>query len=261
MRRKIFALVAVLALVACGAAYAAAASGSNKYTASVTAKAGGSAKKPAATSVTEKFTVKNVTSGQNAYPVTNIKTTLAGVKVENAKAYPTCSSKQISAAGNGKGWNKVCNSKSEVASGPVNATIYTANDTSPSADVIKSCNLTVHVYNDGSGKLTFFLTTTGNSCGGLATGVAAPWTATYKESGSSMVLNTPLPPDVSTDAGHIGWSAINRETLNFKKLDTKNKPLIASTGCKAGKRAYAMAFTASTGKSKISKTVSGKAGC
>ena len=105
MRRKVFALVAVLALLACGAAYAATSAGSNKYTASVAAKAGGSAKKPAATSITEKFTVKNATSGQNAFPVTNIKTTLATVKVENAKAYPTCSSKQIAAAGNAKGWN------------------------------------------------------------------------------------------------------------------------------------------------------------
>jgi hypothetical protein len=262
MRRKVFVLAALMALVAiCGAAYAATSSAGNKYTASVSAKAKGSKSKPAATSVTEKFGVKNLKSGQNAYPVTNIKTTIGGIKVENASAYATCSASKINAAGNSKGWNKVCSSKSQVASGPVNATIYTAKDTSPTGDVIKNCKLTVNVYNDGKGKLTFFLTTGSGKCGPLNTGAAKAWTSTYKSSGSSLVLNVPIPADASTNAGGLGaWAAINSETLNFKKLDTKKKPLIVSTGC-TSKRSWKMAFTASTGSKKVSNTVSGKSGC
>lgn len=260
MRRKVFVLVALLALMACGVAYASS-GGPDVVAGSVTAKANGSAKKPAVTSVTEKFTIKNATSGDYAYPATNIKATIGNLKVENVKSYPTCTAAQVNADTNGE-WNGVCSSSSEIATGSVSATLYPID--TPTAGGV-ACNLGVAVYNAGQGKLTFFLTATGTQCdgGALQTGAAAAWTATYKESGSSLILNVPLPADVSTNAGNLNafWAAINSETLNFKKISVKNKPVIVSTGCKKNKRAYTLAFNITNGSKTTTQSTSGKSAC
>jgi hypothetical protein len=252
MRRKVFAFTALLALLACSVAYATTSAG-NKYAASISAAKSGTAHKPAPTSVTEKFTIKNAQSGHYAYPAININTVIGNIKVEHTSSYPTCTASQINKAGNSKGWNKVCKSASVIATGPVKAELYTPKLTTAGSGF--ACGLTVNVYNAGSGKLTFFLTTKNGSCGSLQTGAAAAWTATYKESGSSLNMNVPLPPDVSTKAGGAFWAAIQSETLNFKKLDTGGKPVIVSTG---SKHAWKMTFTATTtGKNKVVSSVSG----
>lgn len=263
MRRKVFAITALLALMACSIAYAA--SGPDHINASAVAKAKGSSRHPAVTSVTQKFTIKNAGKGY-AWPATNINVKMAGLKTENAKYYPKCTASDINKAGSTKGWNKACKRGSLVATGKVYSTLYAADQ--PTAGGGLACDLGLDVYNAGQGKLTYFLTATGTMCadGQLQTGDAAPWTATYKNERGAMDMNVPLPPDVSTEAGGLPlWAAIDSETLTFKKIDAKihgkRRPMTVSTGCKRNRRAYDFTFKIRDGSKTVKQTVKGSSKC
>jgi hypothetical protein len=250
MRRMLIAAVALGALIVTGVAYAASL---NTYTGSaVTAKGAGTAKKPVALTVTEKLSAKPV-SGANAFPLTDIKLTLAGAKL-TTKGFATCSASTVNSAQTDAG----CPKASLVASGDVSAALW-----SPKGGTAIPCDPVLDVWNAGGGKLTyFFKIPAGHSCAGLATGAVAAWTGTIKQSGSKVIDDTPLPPPVSTNAGGLGlFSSLEAETLKFTKLTKGSTAFLAGTGCTKGSRAYSLAFTATNGSSSGTTTVSGSAKC
>lgn len=258
MKRSIILGMALAMLIGASVAYAAL----NTYTASVTATGKtGTAKAPAPTGLVENLKASNTTSGSRAAPLIDIKTTVYGL-VANAKSFPTCSSTTIDT---GPKFDAACPKKSEVATGPVHALLGGPDLTTPGT----SCDTFLHVYNGGGHKLWFFFTTaSAAACGGLTTGQTPPYPGTFKIVGKNMVLDVPLPSFVSTAvAGHTGlYGSLITEKLTFAKSTTKVKGktvgFLASIGCKAKKRPYTVAFTAtdSTG-AKETRTVSGSGKC
>jgi hypothetical protein len=272
MKRRLGVLTALLCLGGAGAALAAGpvSSPPNTYTGSFSVGgAAGTPAKPAAVSLTETLGMSSTTSGNVGAPLTNIRTTTYGVKAPNGAMFPTCTVAKISANnGNNGKWNAVCPSGSLVATGSVTAAL-----TSPSANLAgpgSPCQLGLHVYNGGKGKLTFFFTTSPSQCAGLTTGDAAPWQGTVSESGKNLITNVPEPADVSFNAGNVGlFGSLQTEVLKFKKMSVKKGgktyPFIESTGCLKKARAYSVTYTATqsnTGSpTEAIGTVKGSAGC
>ena len=273
MKRRLGAITAVLCLCGAGTALAAAGSVSsppNAYTGNfAVAGAAGSTAKPAAVALTETLGMSSSTSGNVGAPLTDIKTTTYGVKAPNGAMFPKCTTAQISANnGNNGKWNAVCPKGSLVASGSVTAAL-----TSPSSNLAgpgAPCQLGLHVYNGGAGKLTFFFTTSPAQCDGLTTGDAAPWQGTVSESGKNLVTNVPEPADVSYNAGNVGlFGSLETETLKFSKTTVKKGkkvyPYIESTGCTKKSRPFTVTYTATqsnTGSpTEAIGTVKGTAGC
>jgi len=270
MRRKLVAITAFMCLFAAGTAYAATpvTGGPNTYTGSFTAHGKGSASKPVAISMTEQLGMGSTTAGDVGAPLTDIKSTIAGVKTYG-QYFPKCTIGQIDAgAATGK-WNGVCPKGSLVASGHVQAALVnaTANLAGPGSP----CSLKLWVYNGGVGKLTYFFTTSPSRCDGLSTGAAAPWQGTVKQAGGKLINDVPEPADVSYNAGNLNslYGSLQNETLNWLKVTVKHGgktyPFLASTGCH-GSRAYSIAYTATTSTSpsaanESSATVSGTSGC
>lgn len=252
--RRIMIVVTALAVlaVATGVAYAAT---FNSYTSTfkfATTKAG-SKKKPVPMGYTEMFKVKPL-STQRAAPVIDIKTTVYGlISTAKANKLPTCTSSQIMS--NPVKFDKVCPPKSRVASGFVKALL------GPSSlqGAGTMCDLDLHVYNGGHNTVVFFLVVpTPTSCGGLSTGRAAPWTATFSQHGKNLVLNIKLPPDVSTRAANISnlYASLIQQKLVWKPDAS------ASVACKAGKRPWSIQFTAvKNGVKETPQTVKGSGKC
>jgi hypothetical protein len=250
--------VAVLA----GAAVAYGAS-LNNYTAklSFTSSKSGSASKPVGLGFTEKLSAANVTSGKVAAPLVDIKTTIYGMTA-NLKDFKTCSTTVIDT---GPSFNASCPAGSEVGTGQVTAALGGPALTAPGS----ACDPSLVVYNGGGGKENYFFTAVGTQCGGLRTGSTPPYVGTAKTSGKNLVLNVPLPPDVSTMvAGQTGlYGSLIGETLNIKSLSTKVKGktvyALASVGCKSGKRPWSVAFTAvpAAGQAGVTQTVTGSSKC
>jgi hypothetical protein len=248
---------AVAVLVGASVAYAASL---NTYTASLSfsGKAGSKAK-PSPLSMKYTLGASNATAGSRAAPLVDIKTTLYGVVV-NTKPFPTCDSKTILT---GPKFNLNCKKGSEVATGQVNSLLGSPVLTQAGS----ACNPGLTVYNAGSNKLWFFFTAVGTQCGGLRTGSTAPYPGTLKAAGKNLVMDVPLPPFVSTMvAGQPNfYGSLIKEVLNWKKMTTKVKgksvAFMASVGCKGSKRPYSIAFTATNGPTKETKTVTGSAKC
>ena len=241
MRRILIAATALAALVAAGVAYAQ--TTSNTYTAhfSFNEKGAGTAKKPVPAGFSETLTAANVVQGDRAAPLIDIQVTLSNMKA-NYQYFPTCSAAKILAAKN----DSVCPKGAEVATGGVTAEL--GDDTLAGAGT--PCTPILDVWNGGGGKLNFFFVIAGtHQCGGLQTGATAPYTGTLVQHGSTLVQNTPLPADVSTDAGNIGaYGSLTLENLKWakltKKVEGKTIPFLESTGCHGGSRPVKVAFTA-----------------
>lgn len=264
MRRKLIigtALVAVLALVS--AAYATAPI--NKYGATFkfsTTKAGTKAK-PVALSYTETLTAANVDSSKVAAPLTNIKTTLYGM-VSNLKDFPTCSEAKIE---KGPKYNLNCPKGSLVATGKVNSELGTS---TLSKSTAVACNPDLVVYNGGGNKEFYFFTAPSpTACHGLTTGATLPYTGTVQQSGKNLVINVPLPPDVSTKVANISgeYGSLIKETLTVKATSTKKNGKTVwsqeSVACQGKKRPYTVAFTAeqNTSSPKVTQSVKGSGKC
>jgi hypothetical protein len=259
-RLRRFLIIGTAAAVLAGAAVAYAAT-LNKYTASVAASPAkpGTAAKPVSVGVTEKLGAANATSGKVAAPLVEIKTTIYGL-ISNAKKFPSCSSTKIDT---GPAFGGNCPKGSEVATGSVNALLG-----GPALDPTKtiSCKPGLEVFNGGGGKLWFFFTATSpTQCAGLTTGRTAPYEGTVKQSGKNLVIDVPLPPDVSTMVAGTAnfYGSLINETLAFKKASYKGSPLLASVGCKGGKRPFSVAFTAvaTSSSPRVTQTVSGTGKC
>lgn len=281
MRRKLVALTAFMCLAATGTAYAAtpvADNGNiNSYTGNeVVRGAAGTAAKPAPVAVTETFGMTSVTAGNVGAPLTDIKSTVYGLRAPNAARFAKCTVAQINGTGaSSQKWDGVCPKGSLVATGHVTAALTPVTANLLAADAIP-CSLTLNVYNGGPGKLTFFFEiTAADSCENLQTGAAAAWLGTYKQSGPNLIMDTPEPADVSTNAGNLGGSlfgSLQSETLNFKNLSVsvgkgkakKTYPFLASVGCQKGARPYSVQYTATTSPSltpQYSATVTGSNKC
>jgi hypothetical protein len=272
MRRKLVAITALLSLLAAGAAYGAAATpvpdngNINTYTGAYDVSHGaGTVKKPVAVSMVEHLGMASVTAGNVGAPLTDIKSTIYGLR-SNGQYFPKCTVKMIN--GNTTKWNAVCPKGSLVASGSVRSVLVNSTLAQSAAT---PCNLKLWVYNAGPGQLAYFFTVPGpTSCSGLATGAAAAYSGSVQQAGKNLINDVKEPADISTSAGNISgtFGSLVSETLTWKKLTVKVKgkvyPYLGSTGCKAGKRPYAIKYTATTSSSlqpQYSATVTGTPGC
>jgi hypothetical protein len=263
LRRIIIIGTALAVLASLGAGAAFAASSFNTYGAnfSFSPNKAGSPSKPVALGFSQNLSAVG-TSGNRAGPLTHLTSTMYGLRT-NGKYFPTCSPAKI---GNpSTGYDKACPKGSLVAQGAVRALLGPSNN--GSASVQSPCNPYLKVYNSGQGKLTFFfnIVPPKYTCATLMTGASAPYPGTIKTVGKNLVLDVPLPPDVSTKAGNITgvYASLIGYTLNFSKLtkqvNGKTVGYIESSGCKSGTRPWSQKFTAlnyngTSGSSMISGT-------
>jgi hypothetical protein len=125
------------------------------------------------------------------------------------------------------------------------------------------------VYNGGQGKLVFFFVTkSATDCAGLVTGQTAPYDATVKRQGGFLVIDVPLPPDVSTKVANQPnfYGSLIKQDLTFFKMTRnvhgKSHVYQGSIACKHGKRPYSVTFTAQKyGGGDETQTVSHTANC
>ena len=253
MRRII--IIGTMLAVLCGSAVALAATGPNTYggSISVAPTKPGSATHPLAIGWTQTITVKSNQSGKNAAPLKDIKTWLYGLKANTARA-ATCSSSKIEATG-GSG----CPSKSLVATGTVQSQLGGSSLTGPTI----ACDPNLHVYNGGKNYVWYFFIVPNPLACPAKTGSATPYKGTFSRSGKNLVLDVPLPADVSTNAGNTGlYASLTHEKLTWKKIGTGSKGYFTTVGCQAGKRPFKVTYTATTnGTNRYSSTISGKAKC
>jgi hypothetical protein len=184
------------------------------------------------------------TGGNRAAPLKELKTTIYGL-VSHGKYFPTCSASKIAQMKS----DSFCPKKALVAQGGVFAQLGAA--TVPAA-AGTACNPYLHVWNAGQGKLTFFFLIIPPkwTCATLSTGASAPYPGTVKNKGKNLVIDVPLPPDVSTQAGGLTgvYSALLNESIKYAKQTTKVKGkkvgYFESVGCKKGKRPWSQLFKA-----------------
>ncbi len=262
MRRTIIIGTALAMLVGASAAFASV----NTYSASFkfTSSKAGSAKSPVALGYNLTYNAFG-TSGNRAAPLTDLKTTIYGLKA-NGKYFPTCSLNKIATAKN----DNVCNPKAEVATGTVHSLLGAAVQPKSAGT---PCNPGLDVWNAGPNKVVFFFTAkSAAQCGGLQTGSTAPFYGNVSYKGGNMVLDVPQPQDISVKVANLTgvYSSLSVEKLTWKKLTTKVKGktvgYLQSVGCKSGKRAWTQSFTAHNypgqpGGASSTQTVKGSVKC
>lgn len=279
MRRLLIIGTALVVLGAAAAAFAAAPF--NHYTASTSLSPGkaGSPSKPVPISMHQILTAQG-TNGNRAAPLVDLRTTIYGVKFDASAVKATCSFATISHAANDASCPKgalVGTANVNSLLGPANNPSTTATDPKTGKSVITPCNPGLRIWNSGGGKLTLFFwstTTPGSAhyCGGVPTGSTPPYTGTIKNSGHNVVIDTPLPPYVSTMVLKAPtWGSLIKDDITWKKLTSvrhgKTHAFFASVGCKGGKRPWKQLFTAvftnpsDTGGTKQSFTASGSLKC
>ena len=252
MRRLVIIGTAVAVLVGAAAAYAAA---FNNYNGSGLAIGSGKTK-PLSMVETLKA---NAPAGNRAAPLTNIKLTIYGVKLDVGKL-PVCNDAKIES--NKTNPNGGCSPGSVIGGGPVHSELGSGTTSSSSAGT--ACNPFLHVFNGGpKTQVFFFYTKHATDCGGLTTGATAPYDGHISYSGGNAVVNVPLPPDISTKVAGLPnyYGSLITETLTFGKT-VNGKPYMVGTACKAGKRPWSIAFTAHNyDGSTDTQTVKGSSAC
>jgi hypothetical protein len=200
-------------------------------------KVAGSAKHPVPIGETEVLKA-NAPAGDRAAPLTDIKTTIYGVKTNGGKV-PKCTDSMIEA--NKTLYDKACPKGSMIGTGPVHALLGPGTD--PSTGSGFACDTVLHIYNGGPKTQVFFFTTDAtHKCGPLVTGDTAPYDGHISYKGKTLVVNVPLPPDISTKvAGQPNfYGSLITETLLFKK-----SKYMDSIACGKGhKRPWSIKFTA-----------------
>jgi hypothetical protein len=244
---------AVAVLVGAGAAYASL----NTYTASITGlKKGGTAAKPVPTGYTENLAAMNTTSGDRAGVLIDIKTEIFGLKADT-KDFPSCSATEINT---GPKFNGNCSPKALVATGTVNAEIggcpamggVATACADPLAGGGVPCNPDLVVENGGGGTQWYFFTAPSpTACGGLKTGATAPYPGKVSYKGKNMIIDVPLPPDVSTEVATVPglYGSLTKEMVKLvsqtTKVHGKTVHSLVSIACPANhKRAWSVSFTA-----------------
>jgi hypothetical protein len=266
LRRIIIIGTALAVLVTAGVALAA--SSFNSYTGSVTVAPGqaGAVSSPNPVGISEKYTAANTTPGWRAAPLKDIQTWIYGV-VSDGKDFPKCSPARITA--NHTLWDKACPKGSLVGQGATNALLGPGGD---ATSVGTPCNPYLKAYNGGQGKLVFFFNEFGPyQCAGLSTGASAPWVARVYRTNGYLVIDSALPPDVSTQAGGLKgiYGSLILQQLAFpkmtKRVHGRRVAYNASIACKRGRRPYKYVFTAQNfsnlGSNAQTVTVSGSQRC
>jgi hypothetical protein len=255
LKRLTLGIVTALAmLIAAGSAFAAIDTYSGGY--SFSGKAG-SKSRPAPLNFTQHFTLKAANAGSLTGILNKVTTSISGVRVE-ATGFPTCSASHVNS------WNKasyasVCPKGSLIASGSIKAQLGTASQFTPQG---LNCDPNLDVWNAGGGKLTFFFETTASAqClgGQITTGQTPAFTATYKQSGSNLLVTIPVPNAVT----HIGpyLASLSSEYLKWHSTTFKGHRDITSIGCK-GKRHFSYTFSATAPNQPAeTKTIKGEAAC
>ncbi len=249
MRRIIIGLsAAAVLLVGASAAYAAL----NQYTA-VMAFSGkaGTPKKPAAVSFVQTLGSTPTPPNVRSAPLTDIKTTIYGLKSSVTNKTPKCSDTTRMVV---LKTDKFCNPKAMVASGPVTSLLGGKILTEPGT----ACSPLLHVWNGGPGKLWyFFVTDATHSCGSLHTGDTQAFPGYVKQVGKNLVVDVPQPKFISTEvAGHPGlYGSLIKERLTWFK------GFQVSTGCKAGHRPYTVTYGDAAGSTKDKVSVSHSPKC
>ncbi len=263
LRRLVVIATALAVLIAAASAFAAT-GGLNSYTATLkfSPNKAGSGAAPSAIGWTQKYSALNANSADRTAPLTDIKTTIYGLK-SDGKDFATCSFAKISNAKSDAG----CPKGALVASGEITAILGPEADPSTSDPDQIPCDPLLHVWNAGQGKVVFFFVESAtHTCGPIQTGSVTPFAGTVKTVGKNMVLDTPIPSAVSFPLPGIEGS-LTSETLTYKKLvkTVKGKTVMynASVACKSGKRPYSVAFTAepSAGAAGVTQTVTGTSKC
>jgi hypothetical protein len=230
---------ALAVLVSASAAYAS----FNSYGGSAltfSSSGAGSPAHPTSVSMNETL-VANAPSGDRAAPLTNIKLTIYGVKLDAGKL-PVCSDGLIEKSKTNP--NGGCPAGSVIGTGSVRSEL--GSGTTPSASAGTACNLALHVFNGGPSKQVFYFSTRhATDCGGLTTGSTGPWDGHISYSGGNAVINIPLPPAISTKAANLPnyYGSLVAQTVNFGK-SVNGKPYMVSVGSKHGKRPWSITFTA-----------------
>jgi hypothetical protein len=271
LRRIVISVTAVVVLAAAATAIAA---GFNTYTATMSFSPGkaGSASKPVPTSVKENLTATG-TNGNRAAPLTDLKSTVFGLKFDPAAVKAKCSFATVSASSN----DAKCPKGALVATADVHALLGPASDPTSGAKGVIDCKPGLRVWNSGGGKLTFFFwsdtnPTSAHYCGGVPTGSTPPYPGTIKNSGKNLVIDVPLPSYVSSKVlGGPTWGSLVKETITWKKISSTTKgkthSFVSAVGCSHGKRAWQQKFTADftnptdTGGTVQSFTATGSAKC
>ena len=213
----------------------------------------GSAKKPVALGMVEKLAV-SAPAGSRAAPLTNIKMTIRGVKLDTGKL-PVCSDAKIlqdKASPTG-----ACPKGSLIGTGTVKALLGPG--TNPTSSMGTPCNPHLNVFNGGPNTQVFyFWTKTASDCSGLTTGSTAPYDGHISYKNGNAVINIPLPGDISTKvAGQPNfYSSLIAETVNYGK-QAGGKTYMASVA--KGKRTWSISLTAQgyNGSGSQTQTVSG----
>ena len=262
--RRIVVIATALAVLACAVSAYAATGGLNTYTASIkfAPNKAGSGKAPAAVAFTQKY-VANGTNGNRTAPLTDIKTTLYGVKA-TPKGFPTCTATQIGNAHS----DASCPHGALLATGSITAILGPIADPSTSDPNQIPCNPLLHAWNGGGGKIVFFFVDQppAHTCGPILTGAVGPFVGTTKQVGKNLVQDTPIPASVSFPLSGVEGS-LTSETLHWLKVTHKVKGKTvaynASVACKKGKRPYSVAFTAESapGAAPETQTVTGTQKC
>lgn len=200
----------------------------------------------------------NAPAGDRAAPLTDIKVTIYGVKLDVGKL-PVCNDGLIEK--NKTNPDGGCSPGSLIGNGPVHSIL--GSGSSPSTPGT-SCNPYLHVFNGGPSKQVFFFyTKSATDCGGLTTGSTQPYDGHISYSGGNAVINVPLPPDISTKVAGLPnyYGSLITETLTFAKK-VNGKVYMAGVGCKAGKRPWSITFTAQNyGGGSDTQTVKGSSAC
>jgi len=262
--RRIVVIATALAVLACAVSAYAATGGLNTYTATIkfAPNKAGSGKAPSAIAYTQTYHA-NGTNGNRTAPLTDIKTTLYGVK-PTPKGFPTCTQATIAAAHS----DASCPHGALVATGAITAILGPIADPSSSDPNQIPCNPLLHAWNGGGGKIVFFFVDQApdHTCGPILTGGVGPFVGTTKQVGKNLVQNTPIPASVSFPLSGVEGS-LTSETLHYLKVTRKVKGKTvsyhSSVGCKNGKRPYSVAFSAQSqpGAPSESQTVSGTQKC
>jgi hypothetical protein len=253
---------AVAVLVGAAAAYAA----YNTYNGSKLAisKGAGTAKKPVALGMVETLKA-NAPAGGRAAPLTNIKVTIYGVKMDVGKL-PVCTDAKIEQNKTNPTGN--CPKGSLIGTGPTTAILGPGNNGSASGAGTFNCDPNINVFNGGPGKQVFYFWVQNATKCAFPTGSTAPYDSTISYAGGNAIINVPLPSDISTKvAGQPNlYSSLITQIITFGKK-VNGKVYMAGVGCKSGKRPWSIQFTATNytppggnGKSET-QTVKGSSSC
>jgi hypothetical protein len=260
LRRIVVIATALAVLGVAAVAYAATKNNTYKATFSFTTKKAGTPKKPVALGFTQNIKASG-TLGNRTAVLSDIKTKVYGMK-SDGKDFPVCSFKTISNAKSDAG----CPKGAEVATGFITAVLGSGTDFKA---VGQACDPTLHVWNGGQGKLTFFFVPTAtHQClgGAIQAGQVGPYPATYKEVGKFLVTDVPVPKYIDYPVGPALAGSLETEHLVWvaHKAKVHGKTVLSqeSVGCQGKKRPYSYIFTAALPNQPAQKgTVTGSGPC